>query len=236
MDGAHPLKTRHASSGDDLPPLSLVVAWRLEARARASWRRPRPDLSLTRLSRYGSTTGLTSRTCTAACPAGRYNDLPGARTADDCELPAGKNWCLSALAKNVRRSQRPPPFVAKSLHRRQVLPAGSLRDCHWPRDRVVRGRVRRSTRVRRLDPTRETLAWPSHFSCARARALSLFLSLSRARNTQTRAQAAGKYSSEFGLTLSTQCIECPDASKSGVHSQERVSQCSLCAGGFHTPQ
>ena len=108
-----------------------------------------------------------------------------ARGADRGRLRAsgGKNWCLSALAKNVRRSQRPPPFVAKSLHRRQVLPAGSLRDCHWPRDRVVRGRVRRSTRVRRLDPTRETLAWPSHFSCARARALSLSLSLSLARGT-----------------------------------------------------
>lgn len=36
--------------------------------------------------RYGSSIGLTSYLCTAACPTGRYNDLFGAKTIDDCKL------------------------------------------------------------------------------------------------------------------------------------------------------
>jgi len=34
--------------------------------------------------RYGETEGLTTYTCTAKCPTGKYNDRLGARTVDDC--------------------------------------------------------------------------------------------------------------------------------------------------------
>jgi hypothetical protein len=36
--------------------------------------------------RYGSTEGLTTASCTARCPTGRYNDRLGARTSDDCKF------------------------------------------------------------------------------------------------------------------------------------------------------
>ena len=41
--------------------------------------------------RYGATEGLSSRTCTAKCPTGKYNDRLGARTDEDCfDCPPGR--------------------------------------------------------------------------------------------------------------------------------------------------
>ncbi|GMI39540.1 hypothetical protein TrCOL_g11755 [Triparma columacea] len=41
---------------------------------------------------YGNTEGLTTKQCTANCPAGRYNDERGARTEEDClYCPPGKH-------------------------------------------------------------------------------------------------------------------------------------------------
>lgn len=40
--------------------------------------------------RYGSETNLISGACTAPCPAGRYNDILGAKSLADCQFcPAG---------------------------------------------------------------------------------------------------------------------------------------------------
>jgi len=47
---------------------------------------------------YGSTSNLTSSACTAPCPAGRYNDMLGAKTPDDCKLcPRGKYGALTGM-------------------------------------------------------------------------------------------------------------------------------------------
>lgn len=35
---------------------------------------------------YGETHGLVARTCSGACPLGRYSDLVGLKTIDECKL------------------------------------------------------------------------------------------------------------------------------------------------------
>ena len=48
--------------------------------------------------RYGETSGLTDMTCTAQCPAGKYSDVLGARTEDDCKLcPPGRYGSAAGL-------------------------------------------------------------------------------------------------------------------------------------------
>lgn len=48
--------------------------------------------------RYGSTTRLESKQCTAACPTGRYNDRLGATSVKDCRLcPTGKFGATQGL-------------------------------------------------------------------------------------------------------------------------------------------
>ena len=50
-----------------------------------------PNTPISPRGRYGSTEGLSSRTCTAKCPTGKYNDRLGARTEDDCfDCPPGR--------------------------------------------------------------------------------------------------------------------------------------------------
>ena len=45
---------------------------------------------------YGSTRGLISQGCTAPCPAGRYNDVLGAKSVDDCKLcPPGNLYNIT---------------------------------------------------------------------------------------------------------------------------------------------
>ncbi len=51
--------------------------------------------------RYGSTDGLTSPLCTAACPIGKYNDMLGAKTDDDCRLcPVGFYGATAGLTRS----------------------------------------------------------------------------------------------------------------------------------------
>ena len=48
--------------------------------------------------KYGITEGLTTSSCTAGCPAGRYYDLRGAKSEDDCFFcPPGKYGTITGL-------------------------------------------------------------------------------------------------------------------------------------------
>lgn len=61
---------------------------------RGTYRKPTTTTDVTRIGdckpcprgRYGSTEGLLNSACTAGCPLGKFNDMPGAVSADDCKF------------------------------------------------------------------------------------------------------------------------------------------------------
>ena len=66
--------------------------------------------------RYGATAGLTSSTCTANCPSGRYNDRLGAKSPDDCKLcPSGKYGAATGLATSECSSSCPSGYYSATF-------------------------------------------------------------------------------------------------------------------------
>ena len=83
---------------------------------------------LSKSGRYGSTTRLISKQCTAPCPMGRYNDQLGAKSVRDCRpCPKGKFGSTQALTTASCSGGCP---TGKYSNLKGIIQAAQCKDCY----------------------------------------------------------------------------------------------------------